>query len=125
MTALADYADFNIDQARSVIATSAEDAKKSERLAAFIAAHETEVFRRMLPTYKPTWRDLTRRLSAMPRLASGPIARWNSGQMSKKISSRQSIRSSRPDHPLRTRVQRPSVANDALIREHADAGAGR
>jgi hypothetical protein len=57
---------------RSVIATSAEDAKKSERLAAFIAAHETEVFRRMLPTYKPTWRDLTRRLSAYAKARYRP-----------------------------------------------------
>jgi hypothetical protein len=63
----ADYADFNIAQAQSVIAALAQDAKKGERLAAFIAAHESAVFRRMLPTAKATWRGLTRRLSAYAR----------------------------------------------------------
>jgi hypothetical protein len=52
----ADYQEFNIAQAQSVIATLAENHEKAERLAAFITAHEMEVFRKTLPatlTHRP------------------------------------------------------------------------
>jgi hypothetical protein len=45
----ADYLDFNIAEAQSVIAALARDAEKAKRLAEFIAVHEAEVFRGVLP----------------------------------------------------------------------------
>jgi hypothetical protein len=45
----AEYLEFNIAQAKSVIAALAKDPEKAKRLSEFIAIHEAEVFREAMP----------------------------------------------------------------------------
>lgn len=51
--AFADYVDFNVSQAKSVIEALARDPTKAKRLAEFITAHEDDVFREFMSALTP------------------------------------------------------------------------